>query len=64
MCSKVQCSSCKKPSWVGCGMHIESALRGVSEADRCAGWRTGRCVAKAVESAYVPEAADDAEKKK
>jgi hypothetical protein len=37
-------------------MHIESALRGVSETDRCAGWRTGQsCGSRAavVESAYV-----------
>ena len=24
-------------------MHINSALRGVPEEDRCAGWRTGQC---------------------
>ena len=24
-------------------MHIQSALAGVAEADRCAGWETGKC---------------------
>ena len=26
-------------------MHIDSALAGVSENDRCKGWRTGQCPA-------------------
>ena len=36
MCYKVQCNSCSKWTWAGCGAHIESALRGVAPADRCA----------------------------
>lgn len=24
-----------RPSWAGCGMHIEQALAGVPEKDRC-----------------------------
>lgn len=24
MCRKVACSSCGKPSWAGCGMHVDS----------------------------------------
>jgi len=24
-------------------MHIDSALMGVPEADRCVGWKTGKC---------------------
>lgn len=43
MCHKVNCSTCKKATWSGCGMHIQSALQGVPEEDRCAGWKTGRC---------------------
>jgi hypothetical protein len=35
MCSKVDCDICKKATWVGCGEHIEEALEGVAEADRC-----------------------------
>ncbi|KAI8800544.1 hypothetical protein BJ742DRAFT_841083 [Cladochytrium replicatum] len=35
MCYKVTCSICHKPTWSGCGMHIESALRGVPKDQRC-----------------------------
>jgi hypothetical protein len=35
MCSKVTCEICKKATWSGCGEHIEEALEGVAEADRC-----------------------------
>ena len=37
MCSKVICRQCKKPTWSGCGEHIEEALAGIAEADRCQG---------------------------
>lgn len=36
MCTKVACETCKKSTWAGCGEHIEEALEGVAEADRCA----------------------------
>jgi hypothetical protein len=36
MCQRVTCSRCGKPSWVGCGAHVEQALRGVPPAERCA----------------------------
>lgn len=36
MCSKVVCKKCQKFTWSGCGEHIEEALHGVSESDRCA----------------------------
>jgi len=35
MCRRVTCSKCKKPSWAGCGAHIESVLYDVPKADRC-----------------------------
>lgn len=35
MCQKVACDNCHKPTWVGCGEHIEEALAGVPEGDRC-----------------------------
>ena len=35
MCQRVTCSSCGKPSFVGCGMHVEQVLRDVPAADRC-----------------------------
>jgi hypothetical protein len=37
MCSKVSCRKCGKPTWSGCGQHIEEALYGIAEADRCKG---------------------------
>ena len=35
MCKKVTCNSCAKPTWEGCGEHIEAALGDVAVADRC-----------------------------
>jgi hypothetical protein len=35
MCSRVMCRSCNKPTWSGCGNHIEEALAGVAKKDRC-----------------------------
>ncbi|MEN9910815.1 MAG: hypothetical protein RLZZ441_383 [Actinomycetota bacterium] len=35
MCQKVQCTTCDKPTWDGCGQHIEEALFDVAVADRC-----------------------------
>lgn len=37
MCQKVTCSICGKPTWVGCGDHVEEALAGVPVAERCPG---------------------------
>ena len=36
MCSKVECKKCGKPTWQGCGEHVEEALYGVAIEDRCA----------------------------
>ncbi len=35
MCSQVRCRDCGKPTWAGCGAHIESALANVPPAERC-----------------------------
>ena len=35
MCQRVKCDRCGKPSWVGCGLHVEQALRGVPPEERC-----------------------------
>ncbi|KAF0737411.1 hypothetical protein Ae201684P_006251 [Aphanomyces euteiches] len=42
MCSRTTCSVCQKATWTGCGMHIESALRGVPESQRCPEYLTGK----------------------
>ncbi len=35
MCAQVTCQNCGKPTWAGCGEHIEDALANVAERDRC-----------------------------
>lgn len=35
MCQQVTCGNCNKPTWAGCGEHVEEALAGVAVADRC-----------------------------
>ncbi len=35
MCSQVKCTKCGKPTWAGCGQHIEQALANVPRAERC-----------------------------
>jgi hypothetical protein len=37
MCSKVTCKVCKKPTWSGCGEHVEEALAGIPNSERCEG---------------------------
>jgi hypothetical protein len=31
------CKTCGKPSYAGCGQHVEQVLAGVAPADRCGG---------------------------
>lgn len=35
MCVKVKCENCGLATWQGCGEHIEEALEGVAQAERC-----------------------------
>ncbi|KAI9309405.1 hypothetical protein BJ944DRAFT_258608 [Cunninghamella echinulata] len=35
MCRRVTCSSCGKYTWAGCGLHIQSALAGLTEDQIC-----------------------------
>lgn len=37
MCSKTTCRKCGKPTWTGCGNHVEQALAGVPTSQRCQG---------------------------
>jgi hypothetical protein len=37
MCSKIRCRKCGKPTWSGCGNHIEEALEGIPVSQRCQG---------------------------
>jgi hypothetical protein len=36
MCVRVTCTSCGKPTFAGCGAHVEQVLRGVPMDKRCA----------------------------
>jgi len=35
MCRRVECSKCGRPTFAGCGAHVEQVLRDVPSADRC-----------------------------
>ncbi len=35
MCSPARCDRCGKTTWAGCGQHIEQALEGVPQEQRC-----------------------------
>ncbi len=35
MCRRVTCPVCKKPTFAGCGQHIEQVLGDVPPAQRC-----------------------------
>jgi len=35
MCARVKCSSCGKPTYAGCGAHIEQVLGDVPKEQRC-----------------------------
>jgi len=35
MCQRITCKDCGKPSFSGCGRHVESVLGDVPPADRC-----------------------------
>lgn len=35
MCSRITCNQCGKATWTGCGNHIDQALAGVPQDQRC-----------------------------
>jgi hypothetical protein len=35
MCRRVECSKCGRPTFAGCGAHVEQVLRDVAPDDRC-----------------------------
>ena len=35
MCTRIECSKCHKPSYAGCGRHVEQVLGDVPPSDRC-----------------------------
>jgi hypothetical protein len=37
MCSRVECPTCHRPTFSGCGRHVEQVLGDVPAGDRCQG---------------------------
>lgn len=35
MCRRVECQTCHKPTFAGCGMHVEQVLGDVPRDQRC-----------------------------
>lgn len=35
MCRAITCKKCGRPSWAGCGAHVEQVLGHVPQAERC-----------------------------
>ena len=35
MCKRITCSNCGKPSFAGCGRHVESVLGDIPASERC-----------------------------
>jgi len=35
MCRQVMCRRCGKPTWSGCGQHVNQVMSGVPKAKRC-----------------------------
>ena len=35
MCRQIRCKKCDKPTWAGCGLHIEQTLANVPKDVRC-----------------------------
>lgn len=37
MCRAVNCKTCGKTTWAGCGQHVNQVLAGVPTSQRCSG---------------------------
>lgn len=35
MCQQVTCRNCGKPTWTGCGAHVDQVMANVPKRDRC-----------------------------
>ena len=47
MCRRIQCDNCGKPTFAGCGAHVEQVLAGVPVKDRCACTASDKAKARA-----------------
>jgi hypothetical protein len=46
MCHQIRCERCGKPTWWGCGLHVEQALANVPPDQRCQCPRTKSLLAR------------------
>lgn len=37
MCRSVNCKTCGKKTWAGCGQHVNQVMKGIPAAQRCPG---------------------------
>jgi hypothetical protein len=35
MCMEISCPTCERPTWAGCGAHVEQVLGHIPPSDRC-----------------------------
>jgi len=49
MCSRIKCNECNKPSYAGCGAHVEQVLGDVPKGERCTCRETKREAKKAAQ---------------
>jgi len=52
MCRAITCSKCKRPTWAGCGAHVEQVLGHVPATERCQCTREAGGVVKAIRSLF------------
>lgn len=53
MCQRVNCKSCGKPTYAGCGRHIEQVLGDVPNEKRCKCRETKRAQPMASKSSWL-----------
>jgi hypothetical protein len=46
MCKRTSCPTCHKPSWSGCGAHVEQVLGDVPRNQRCACREQGKAASR------------------
>lgn len=42
MCYPVECPTCRKTTWAGCGEHVDQVMREVPPAQQCTCERAGQ----------------------
>ena len=57
MCRPITCARCQRPTWRGCGRHVEQVLGHVPESERCTCGSGAKAVAAAVKAPATAEAA-------